>query len=105
MHFGFRKACFIVLTLLILTLVSGPPLSFASKLPTVCNIFHKSCVKASVFGHRAMLSKSLDKFYDNKPANIGSPKFIVESFALSPVHTPFFFHALSNLTQSDPLRC
>lgn len=105
MFFGFRKAGFIILTLLVLILVSGPSLSYASKLPSACNIFHKSSAKAGVCGHRAMLSKSLDKFFDSKPAYVGSADFAVESYALASNRSPFFFYLPSNLTQSDPLRC
>jgi hypothetical protein len=96
---------FIFAATLIVALILGPPMAFASKLPKECNIFHnKKPVKLGTCGHNVTFSK--DKFDAHDMASSdglesGSDKIplIVQSS-----HPPLF---LSPALLSDfaPLRC
>ena len=97
---------FIISVALMVLFVIGPPAAFASKLPTVCNIFsQKTTEKAGSCGHRAMFSKIQDKSFE-----VGAVLFfnvdletshflIIQSNPLS-VSFPF-----ASNPQSNPLRC
>ena len=54
----------IISVALMILFVAGPPVTMASNLPTVCNIFsHKKSEKAEPCGHRAIFSKAQDKSF------------------------------------------
>jgi len=106
MYFGFKKAAFIVLTLLILTLVSGPPLSYASKLPTVCNIFDKKTAdKAGPCGHRSMVSKFQDKSFELEAILYPSADLEISHPVIVQNANPSSLLLAGSVMHFNPLRC
>ena len=96
----------VLIILLLAALVTGPPAAFASKLPTVCNIFDKKTAdKAGSCGHRAIFTKTQDKFPVVEAALISLLNFeprhflIIQNNPLS-VSSPF-----GSKAQFNPLRC
>ncbi len=97
---------FIVLAALVVTLLLGPPLAMASKLPTVCNIFNKKTTdKAGPCGHRVMFSKIQNNSLE--AGAILSPNVGLETnlFTIAQDSHPTFVLSVVNLTQTNPLRC
>jgi len=101
----FKPYLLIILGMLIVGLLLGPPLAFASKLPTVCNIFQKSVDKAGECKQRAMVSKAQDKSFEFDSAHFASLDSAIFSFATAPEDRPSFFQIKADLSQSNPLRC
>jgi hypothetical protein len=96
----------IILATLILALLLGPPLAFASKLPTVCNVFHKRPVyKGGPCGHRAMLSKIQDKSFEVEAVHFANISLASKYFTPTPSICPTCFLEIADLLQSNPLRC
>jgi hypothetical protein len=102
----YKPHIFIVSVALMILFVVGPPAAFASKLPTVCNIFsQKTTEKASPCGHRTIFSKIQDKAFE-----VGVVLFFNVDFETSdflPIHSDplsVSFPFGSN-PQSSPLRC
>ena len=90
---------------LIIALVLGPPVSFAGKLPTTCNIFHhKKAVKLGSCGHQVTFSK--DKFQGAETAFSNGIEF-------GNIETPLVLHnnhpsrsfPSAVVFDSVPLRC
>jgi hypothetical protein len=106
MYSGFKKAAFIVLPLLAFMLILGPPLSYASKLPTVCNIFDKKTAdKAGHCKHRSMVSKFQDKSFGLEA--IFCPRVDLEinhPIIVEPI-SPSSLLPSASVMQSNPLRC
>ncbi len=97
---------YLILLILFVALLLGPPLSFAKNLPTACNIFNKSkAEKSGHCGHRPMFSKMQDKSPEAEAvlfsnSDLGSSRLlIIQSDSLL-----ILFSSGSN-PQSNPLRC
>ena len=102
----FQKLTFIMITALVVAFLLGPPLSLASKLPTVCNIFAKKSVdKACPCGHKAMFSKNQEKSFEVEGILFSSAGFKTSPFAIVQGHHPSFFLPFGSNAQTNPLRC
>jgi hypothetical protein len=87
-------------------LLLGPPLALASKLPTVCNIFHnKPIEKAGSCGHRTMFSKIQDKSFEVEAGHFFSTELGTSHFTAVSNSFPIRFSEIADLPQSSPLRC
>lgn len=94
----------IILMVLIAAFLVGPPLAFASKLPTVCNIFQgKKGAKSGSCGHNVTFSK--DKFHlSDMIFSVGvDPEANVT--ALAPINHHSSFFSFTIIPNSMPLRC
>jgi hypothetical protein len=101
-----KKLTFIMVTALLIAFLLGPPLSFASKLPTVCNIFHKKMTdKAGPCGHRAMFSKIQDNSFEAGAILFSNVGFETNRFTIAQDSHPAFALSIGNLSQTNPLRC
>jgi len=90
---------------LIMALVLGPPVAFAGKLPTTCNIFHnKKAARLGSCGHQVTFSK--DKFQGAETAFSNGIEF-------GNIETPLVLHnnhpsrsfPSAVVFDSVPLRC
>jgi hypothetical protein len=90
---------------LIMALVLGPPVAFASKLPTTCNIFHnKKAAKLGSCGHDVTFSK--DKFCSPETAfPNGIESGSIEIPVILQNNQPSCFFPFHILWDSVPLRC
>ena len=90
---------------LIMALVLGPPVAFASKLPTACNIFHnKKAAKLGSCGHDVTFSK--DQFYSPETAfPNGIESGSIEIPILLQNNHSSYFSPSAILFYSAPLRC
>jgi len=103
---GRLKSFMTALTLILLAaLLAGPPVAFATKLPTACNIFQeKKAAKLGTCGHQAMSAK--DKLLSGEMEFPSGPES--ENIKAQVVHnnhlfSPFIpFVGAADLT---PLRC
>jgi hypothetical protein len=105
MSLRLKPLLFIFTATLIVALILGPPVAFASKLPTACNIFHnKNGVKLGTCGHNVTFSK--DKFDgpDMTSSNVIESGSIEIPLILQNNH-PSFFLSPAVLLDSVPLRC
>ena len=102
----YKTHIFIVSVALMFVFLVGPPAAFASKLPTVCNIFSKKALdKAGPCGHRAMFSKIQDKSFDAQAVLFFNLDFETSHFLIiqsNPLSVSFPF---GSNAQSNPLRC
>jgi len=95
----------IFLTALVIALLLGPPLAFATKLPTACNVFkEKKAAKCGPCGHQVTFSK--DKFHCGEISfsNGGDSISIEAPVAFQNNHFPLFSPSVIFLN-SPPLRC
>ena len=90
---------------IIMALVLGPPVAFASKLPTTCNIFHnKKAAKLGSCGHNVTFSK--DKFQVHEMAfSSGIESGSIEIPVILQNNQPSCFFPSHVLLDSVPLRC
>jgi hypothetical protein len=101
-----KKLILIMVTALLIAFLLGPPLSFASKLPTVCNIFHKKMTdKAGPCGHRAMISKIQDKSLEVGVVLFSTVDLETSYSTVVQNYNPPPFLLSGSLPQSNPLRC
>ena len=101
-----RPFGFVILAAVVVTLLLGPPLAMASKLPTVCNIFNKKTVdKAGPCGHRAMFSKIQDKSFEVGAIHFSSVGLETNRFTIAQDSHHTVTLSISNLSQTNPLRC
>jgi hypothetical protein len=101
-----KKLSFIIITALLIAFLLGPPLSFASKLPTVCNVFHKRSVdKAGTCGHRTTLSKVQDKSFEVEVVHFANMGISTNHFTATSSRCPTCLPEIADLLQSNPLRC
>jgi hypothetical protein len=101
-----KKLTFIMVTALLIAFLLGPPLSFASKLPTVCNIFHKKMTdKAGPCGHRAMFSKIQDKSFEIQAVLFFNVDSETSHFLIIQNNPSSFSFPFGSNAQSNPLRC
>ena len=94
-----------LILILLAALLAGPPLAFATKLPTSCNIFQeKKPAKMGACGHQVTFTK--DKLYLGQTAisNETDPGSLEAAFVLQNSQLSFFFPSVIVLN-SVPLRC
>jgi len=86
-----RPYIYIVAALIITAFLVGPPLAFAIKLPTACNVFHpKTIIKSGPCGDHALFSKDNPQETGAFPVVLSGLEVIdcateVNSLSLSPV--------------------
>jgi len=94
----------IFLVTLVIILLFSPPLSFASKLPTVCNIFkEKKANQSGPCGHNVTFSKDKSHAGEAVLAS-GTGLEVSHSIMLWDDHSSFSFPYL-NIPNSKPMRC
>ncbi len=101
-----RSHILYVAVIIVAALLLAPPLSMAKNLPTFCNIFNKKMSeKPGSCGHRAALSKILDKgleFEATYPGQLDlGPS---QSVSVSTIPS-FLFYSLESVLLSTSLRC
>jgi len=100
----FKPYSLIVLGMLVAAFFLNPPVAFATRLPTACNIFDKEQMeKSGPCGHQAVLSKcqSLEAGEGLvSDADLGIVNFMVPRN----IHLSFFFPSVI-IPNSAPLRC
>jgi hypothetical protein len=103
---GRLKSFMTVLILILLTaLLAGPPVAFATKLPTACNIFHeKKTAKSGPCGHQATFTEDKSHFGEMVVSNSADSGIIENKDVLPNNHLPLIFQTISIL-DSLPLRC
>ncbi len=100
-----KTPLFIISAALIIVFLVGPPAAFATKLPTVCNIFQeKKTATLGPCGHDVTFTK--DKPYFGETAvSIDTDSGSLETvFVLQNSQLSFFFPSVITL-DSVPLRC
>lgn len=103
---GRLKSFMTVLILILLAaLLAGPPLAFATKLPTTCNIFHdKKEAKSGPCGHQATFTQ--DKFHsDEMGVSNSTDSGIIENEDVLPNNHLSFSSQSIIILESSPLRC
>jgi hypothetical protein len=103
---GRLKSFMTVLILILLTaLLAGPPVAFATKLPTACNIFHeKKTAKSGPCGHQATFTEDKSHFGEMVVSNSADSGIIENKDVLSNNHTSLSLQSIIFL-ESLPLRC
>jgi hypothetical protein len=97
---------FIISAALIILFLVGPPAAFASKLPTVCNIFAKKNVeKAGACGHRAFFTKIQDRFPVVEAALFSQFNFEPRHLLIIKSNHLSGSSSFGSNPQSNPLRC
>ena len=94
-----------LILILLAALLAGPPLAFATKLPTACNIFQeKKAAKMGACGHQVTFTK--DKLYLGETAvsNDTDSESLEAAFVLQNSQLSFFCPSVIVLN-SVPLRC
>ena len=101
----FKPYLFILLGILLAAFILNPPVAFATKLPTACNIFNKTQIeKSGPCGHQALFSN--DKSFGNEVLFSSSADFGISDCLLFQIN----FSSLSapSVTipkPTAPLRC
>ena len=91
--------------ILLVALLAGPPLAFAAKLPTACNIFHgKKAAKLGPCGHDVTFTKDKPHFGETAVSNDTYFESLETAFVLQNSQLSFFFPSVIIL-DSVPLRC
>jgi len=102
----YKTHIFIVSVALMILFVVGPPASFASKLPTVCNIFsQKTTEKASPCGHRAIFSKIQDKSPEAEAVLFFNVDLETSRLLMTQSNSLLVSFPFETDSQSNPLRC
>jgi hypothetical protein len=100
-----KPLLFIFAATLVVALILGPPVAFASKLPTACNIFHnKKAIKLGTCGHNVTFSKDKFDAPDSASSNAIESGSIEIPLVLQNNHLSFFLSPAA-LLNSIPLRC
>jgi len=106
MSLRLRPYFFLILAILLVSLLLGPPLARAKNLPTVCNIFDKKVTeKASPCGHRAMLSKTQDRSFDPGAVLFFNVDLETSHFPIIQSNPLSASISFGNNNQYNPLRC
>jgi len=102
----FKVFIFIISTVVLITILAGPPLAFAANLPTVCNIFHKkhSTQKSGHCGSQTLLSKLQAKSFEGGIVHVLSTGSGIESTVCQDNQSPSLLPS-TTLPQFTPLRC
>jgi len=103
---GFLKPYLTALILILLAaLLAGPPVAFATKLPTACNIFHeKKTAKMGACGHQVAFTKDKPYFDETAVSNDTGSGSLEIVFVLQNSQLSIFFPSVIIPNQA-PLRC
>jgi hypothetical protein len=94
-----------LILILLAALLAGPPIAFATKLPTACNIFHdKKAPKSGPCGHQATFTEDKSHFGEMVVSNSADSGIIENKDVLSNNHTSLSLQSIIFL-ESLPLRC
>ncbi|MBP1713349.1 MAG: hypothetical protein H6Q42_1552, partial [Deltaproteobacteria bacterium] len=95
----------VLILILLATLLAGPPVAFATKLPTACNIFHeKKAAKSGPCGHQATFTEDKSHFGEMVVSNGADSGNIETKDFLPNNHLSLSFQSITIL-ESLPLRC
>lgn len=99
-----RPYSLIFLGMLLAAFLLNPPVAFATKLPTVCNIFHeKEINKSGSCGHQALLSK--DKSLEMAVFSVFRADMEISELPTAFQNHPISFTFPSTFADPPPLRC
>ncbi len=102
----FKVISLFVSAAVLITILVGPPLSFAVNLPTICNIFHKQCAeKTKHCGSQTLLSKLQAKSFEGGIGQIVLETSNLANFAVSPDGNSPSFLPFATSTPFTALRC
>jgi hypothetical protein len=94
-----------LILILLAALLAGPPLAFATKLPTACNIFQeKKAAKLGPCGHDVTFTKDKPFFGETAISNETDSGSLETVFVFQNSQLSFFFPSVITL-DSVPLRC
>lgn len=94
-----------LIILLAVALLVGPPVAFASKLPTACNLFQeKKAPNLKPCGHKVAFTKDKSDFGEMAVSH-GTGSESIESLVVLPHIHPALFLGSIILLNSAPLRC
>ena len=100
----FKPYLFILLGILLAAILLNPPVAFATKLPTACNVFDKKqIIKSGPCGPQAMFSK----FQSLQDGLVLVPgvELQIDNFRVSQNNYSSFFWPSVIIPTSVPLRC
>jgi hypothetical protein len=94
-----------LILILLAAFLAGPPLAFATKLPTACNIFQeKKAAKLGPCGHDVTFTKDKPYFGETAISNETDSGSLETVFVFQNSQLSFFFPSVITL-DSVPLRC
>ena len=100
----FKPYLFILLGILLAAILLNPPVAFATKLPTACNVFDKKQIeKSGPCGHQALLSKC-QPLEDGEGLVSHAELGTADSMVPRNIHL-FFFITSVIIPNPTPLRC
>jgi hypothetical protein len=100
----FKPYLFILLGILLVAILLNPPVAFASKLPTACNVFDKKqIIKSGPCGPQAMFSKF--QSLEDGVVLISGAELGIRNFLMSWTNHSSFFSLSVIIPNSVPLRC
>jgi len=100
----FKSYVLIILGALIVALLLGPPLAFATKLPKACNIFQENKInKSGPCGHQVTLSKV--KCHEGGVGFVSTIDFGICNSLMVPISHPALSVPSENILNTAPLRC
>jgi len=101
----FKPYLFILLGILLAAILLDPPVAFATKLPTACNIFNKTQIeKSGPCGHQALFPK--DKPFGNEVLFSSSADFgISDCLLFQNIFSSVSAPSVTIPKSAAPLRC
>ena len=100
----FKPYLLILVGILMAAFLLNPPVAFAAKLSTACNVFDKKQIeKSGPCGHQALLSKC-QSLEDGEGLVSDADLGIVNFMVPRNIHLSFFFPSVI-IPNSAPLRC
>jgi hypothetical protein len=101
----FKPYLFILLGILLVAILLNPPVAFATKLPTACNIFNKTQIeKSGPCGHQALFPK--DKPFGNEVLFSSSADFgISDCLLFQNIFSSVSAPSVTIPKSAAPLRC
>ena len=101
----FKPYLFILLGILLAAILLNPPVAFATKLPTACNIFNKTQIdKSGPCGHQALFPK--DKPFGNEVLFSSSADFGTSDCQLFQINFSSLSVPFATIPKpAAPLRC
>ena len=100
----FKPYLFILLGILLTAILLNPPVAFATKLSTACNVFNKKqIIKSGPCGPQAMFSKL--QSLEEGVVLISGAELEIRNFLMSWTNHSSFFSLSVIIPNSVPLRC
>ena len=94
-----------LILILLAALLAGPPLAFATRLPTACNIFQeKKGAKMGACGHQVTFTKDKPRLGETAISSETDSGGLETVFVFQNSELSFFFPSVITLN-SVPLRC